>query len=168
MRGVELGPRGGPRQSASPRSRPAAPDPSGSRLERLVCVSRASPGLDIAAVHAIIRRAHAGNGPMDVTGALILLDGWFVQVLEGPGPSLDACLARIRRDPRHAGLQVRQRERAHARVFAGQPMALRTRTSLAPALLEAFGYRPGFPVGAFPADILLEFVVQACRCRHRG
>ena len=32
-------------------------------------------------------------------------------------------------------------------------------------LLEAFGYRPGFPVADFPADALLEFVVQACRRR---
>ena len=29
---------------------------------------------------------------------------------------------------------------------------------LDPGLLEAFGYRPGFPVGEFPADVLFEFV----------
>ena len=43
----------------------------------------------------------------------------------------------------------------HARVFAGQPMALRTRACLDAGLLEAFGYRPGFPVADFPADVLL-------------
>jgi hypothetical protein len=42
-------------------------------------------------------------------------------------------------------------------------MALRTRACLDLGLLDAFGYRPGFPVADFPADILLEFVVQACR-----
>jgi hypothetical protein len=84
-------------------------------------------------------------------------------VLEAPAATLDAALGRIRRDPRHAGLQLRSRERAHARLFAGQPMALRTRACLDLGLLEAFGYRPGFPVAEFPADVLLEFVVQACR-----
>ena len=90
-----------------------------------------------------------------VTGALIYLDGWFVQVLEGPAAILDVRLARLRRDPRHAAMQIRQRERVHARVFAGQPMALRTRACLDAGLLEAFGYRPGFPVAEFPADVLL-------------
>jgi hypothetical protein len=150
---------------AAPAAAPAVPDPRG--LERLVFVSRAAPGLDAAALHAIVRRAHAGNAPSGLTGALVLLDGWFAQVLEGPGPGLDARLARIRRDPCHGGLEIRRRERAHARLFAGQPLALRTRACLGEGLLEVFDYRPGFPVEAFPADVLVEFVVQACR-RRRG
>ena len=136
-------------------------------FERLVWVSRAAPGLDAAALHAIVRRAHAGNAPSGLTGALVVLDGWFAQVLEGPGPGLDEGLARIRRDPCHGGLEIRRRERAHARLFAGQPLALRTRACLGEGLLEAFDYRPGFPVEAFPADVLVEFVVQACH-RRRG
>jgi len=153
-----------------PGSVTAAPGPPGTPaaalLERLVYVSRAAPGLDTAAVYGIIRGAHAGNAPAGVTGALVFLDGWFVQVLEAPAAGLDTCLARIRTDRRHERLQIRQRERVHARIFPGQPMALRTRACLDPAVLEAFGYRAGFPVAEFPADVLLEFVVQAC-CRMR-
>ena len=148
-----------------PAARPGPPVFEPLRLERLVSVSRAAPGLDVAALHAVVRRAHAGNRRSGLTGALVLLDGWFAQVLEGPGPGLDEGLARIRRDPCHGGLEIRRRERAHARLFAGQPMALRTRACLADGLLEAFDYRPGFPVEAFPADVLVEFVVQACRRR---
>lgn len=143
-----------------------APAGAAALLERLVYVSRAAPGLDTAAVYGIIRGAHAGNAPAGVTGALVFLDGWFVQVLEAPAAELDACLARIRGDHRHVGLQLRQRERVHARVFPGQPMALRTRACVDPNVLEAFGYRAGFPVADFPADVLMEFVVQAC-CRMR-
>jgi hypothetical protein len=146
---------------------PVAPGPVAPGLERLVLVSRAAPGLDALALHGIVRRAHAGNAPSGLTGALVLLDGWFAQLLEGPGAGLDQGLARIRRDPGHGGLEIRRRERAHARLFAGQPLALRTRACLGEGLLEAFGYRPGFPVEAFPADVLVEFVVQACR-RRRG
>ncbi len=141
---------------------PPCPE-DGETLARLVYVSRAAPCLGTAEVYAIIRRAHAGNGAAGVTGALVFLDGWFAQVLEGPAAVLEARLAQISRDPRHGALQVRQRERVHARVFAGQPMALRTRACLDAGVLDAVGYRPGFPVAEFPADVLVEFIAQACR-----
>ena len=68
-----------------------------------------------------------------------------------------------RRRPAAPGLVRRSRERALCRLFPGQALALRSRACLDGALLEAFGYRPGFPVETFPADVLVEFVVQACR-----
>lgn len=153
-----------PPQAAPPEVVP--PETGPGLMERLVYVSRAAQGLDAGQIYAIIRQAHAGNGPAGVTGVLLFLDGWFVQALEGPARTLDAWISRIRQDPRHAALQVRSRERMLTRVFAGQPMALRTRACVDARLLEAFGYRPGFPVGAFPADVLVEFLVQSCRrCR---
>ena len=95
-------------------------------LERIVQVSRAAETLRLEDVYDIIRTAHPANRLAGLSGGLILVDGWFAQVIEGaPGPALDACLE--------------------------------------PSLLEAFGWRPGFPVADFPADVLVEFVVQACR-----
>ena len=44
-------------------------------------------------------------------------------------------------------------------------MALRSRACLDPGVLEGFGYRAGFPVERFPADVLVEFLVSACRAR---
>ena len=134
-------------------------------LERIVQVSRAAAGLRQEDVYDIIRTAHAANTLAGLSGGLVFLDGWFAQVLEGPGPALDACLARIAGDPRHRGIERRSRERALCRLFPGQAMALRSRACLDPALLEAFGWRPGFPVAGFPADVLVEFVVQACHPR---
>jgi hypothetical protein len=97
-------------------------------LERVVQVSRAAAGLRQEEVYRIIRTAHAANTLAGLSGGLILVDGWFAQVLEGaPGPAFDACLD--------------------------------------PALIEGFGWRPGFPVEDFPADVLVEFVVRAC---HRA
>jgi hypothetical protein len=133
-------------------------------LERIVYVSRAAdPGF--AAVLGIIRAAHRLNPAAGVTGALLCLDGWFAQALEGEGPGLDAVWGRVARDPRHTRLERRIRERGLCRLFAGQAMALRTAADLDPRLLAAFGYRPGFPVEAFPAAVLVEFMVAACR-RH--
>jgi Sensors of blue-light using FAD len=132
-------------------------------LERIVTVSRAAnPGF--AEICGIVRAAHPMNAALGVTGALLCLDGWFAQALEGPGPALDALWDRLARDPRHTGIERRIRERGLCRLFAC-PLALRTAADLDPDLLAAFGYRPGFPVEEFPAAVLLEFLVTACR-RH--
>lgn len=133
-------------------------------LERIVQVSRAAAGLRREDVYGILRTAHPANTLAGLSGGLILLDGWFAQVLEGAaGPTLEACLGRIAADPRHTGLVRRSRARALCRLFPGQALAFRSRACLDGALLEAFAYRPGFPVETFPADVLVEFVVQACR-----
>jgi Sensors of blue-light using FAD len=137
-------------------------------LERIVYVSRAAPGTGLETVFGIIREAHAANAKAGLTGGLIFLDGGFVQVVEGPRTALAAAFARIARDRRHEAVELRARERALCRLFQGQAMALRTRACLDPALLEGFGYRPGFPVERFPADVLLEFAVGACRWTAAG
>jgi hypothetical protein len=136
-------------------------------LERIVYVSRAAPATGLPELCRIVGEAHRLNPGAGVTGALVCLDGWFAQALEGPAAGLDAVFARIRRDPRHAGLEPRLREAGPCRRFPGQAMALRTGADLDQRLRAAFGYRPGFPAAAFPAALLLEFLVAACR-RHPG
>jgi hypothetical protein len=136
-------------------------------LERVVYVSRSAPGMTLETVFGIIRAAHARNARDGLTGGLIFLDGCFAQLLEGEGAALAAAVARIARDPRHGALALRARERALCRLFPGQALALRSRACLDAGLLEAFGYRQGFPVDRFPADVLVEFLVRACRGRGR-
>lgn len=134
-------------------------------LARIVYVSRAAPGVTLETVFGIIRAAHPANARDGLSGGLIFLDGCFAQALEGPAPALDAAFARIGRDSRHGPVGLRARERALCRLFPG-PLALRSRACLDPGLLDGFGYRPGFPVERFPADVLLEFLVRACRGRR--
>ena len=136
-------------------------------LERIVYVSRAAPGMTLETVFGISRAAHVANARDGLSGGLIFLDGCFASALEGPGAALGAAFARIGRDARHGPVALRARERALCRLFPG-PLALRSRACLDFGLLEAFGYRPGFPVERFPADVLLEFLVRACRGRGRA
>ena len=136
-------------------------------LERVVQVSRAAAGLRQEDVYRIIRTAHAANTLAGLSGGLIFLDGWIAHVLEGtPGPAAGA--GGSAGQPRHRGLERRSRERALCRLFPGQAMALRTRACLDPGLIEGFGWRPGFPVEDFPADVLVEFVVRACHRTPRA
>ena len=132
-------------------------------LERIVYVSRAAAGVGDRDVYRIIRGAHARNGPEGLTGALIFLDGWFAQLVEGPPAAVGRAFARIAADPRHHGLGLRVRAAALLPLFPGQAMALRLRGCLPEPLLAGFDYRPGFPVDAFPVDVLTEFMVRACR-----
>lgn len=132
-------------------------------LERVVYVSRVAPGVGRAEVEAMVRRARARNGAEGVSGALLYLDNFFAQVLEGAPDQVQASYARIAQDPRHHGIDRRIRQRVLCPAFRGMAMALRTEADIAPDLHDDFGYRPGFPVEVFPVDVLVEFALQACR-----
>jgi hypothetical protein len=136
-------------------------------LQRILYVSRAAPAVERADVHGIIRAAHVRNASLGLSGALLFLDGWFAQLIEGPVGPLAEVFGHIAADPRHSGIELRLRAPALGRLFPGQPMALRYRACLDDALLEAFDYRPGFPVQAMPADALTELMVGACH-RHKS
>ncbi len=132
-------------------------------LQRVLYVSQAAPGLGIGDVYGIIRASHARNSGTGLSGALLFLDGWFAQILEGPAAALDDAFGRIAADPRHARPELRLRSRALGRLFPGHAMALRYRGCADEATLTDFDYRPGFPVTDFPADVLTELLVHTCR-----
>jgi hypothetical protein len=91
---------------------------SHSRLPRL------ASGAQEAALADILRVSRANNDAAGVTGALVLYDDWFAQVLEGPEPAVSALYARIRADPRHDTVELDSRVDAGARLFGRWAMAL--------------------------------------------
>src|SRR5690554_469066 len=135
-------------------------------LQRVLYVSRAAAGIDLTKVFEVIRASHALNTARGLSGALLFLDGWFAQIVEGPAASVDAAFNCIAADARHFDVGLRIRSRALGRVFPGQAMALRHRGCVDAGVLDEFGYRPGFPVAEFPADILTEMMIRTCRTRE--
>lgn len=131
-------------------------------LGRILYVSQAAPDIENSDIYQIIRTAHRHNETVCLSGALIYLDGWFAQVLEGPFEDLSDRFAMISRDPRHREIALRIQEPTLRPLFAECRMALRTQCHLDADFLATFGYRPGFPVDIFPSDILLEFILRAC------
>ncbi len=77
-----------------------------------------------AALADILRVSRANNDAAGVTGALMLYDDWFAQVLEGPEPVVRALFARIRGDARHDGVELDVAETATARLFGRWAMAI--------------------------------------------
>jgi hypothetical protein len=71
----------------------------------------------------LLGEARVANARRDITGALYMADGRFLQYLEGQESEIDALLARIQRDPRHADCQVLDRRMISRRIYADWAMA---------------------------------------------
>ncbi len=63
---------------------------------------------DEAGLADILTIARHKNHDLGVTGALMLYDDWFAQVLEGPQAVVEALFARIKADPRHDCIRLNE------------------------------------------------------------
>lgn len=72
----------------------------------------------------ILRVARAKNAALGVTGALMLYDDWFAQVLEGPKDVVESLFARIRTDPRHEAVRLDHADGVAKRLFEKWAMAV--------------------------------------------
>ena len=68
-------------------------------------------------VARILAKARANNRRDGLAGVLYFGNGYFFQCLEGKAGAVEALLARLLADPRHAGLQVLTRKRITERTF---------------------------------------------------
>lgn len=92
--------------------------PDSPLLHNLVYCSRAAPGVDEAAVDAIIATARRWNPAYGVTGMLVFGSGIFFQWLEGPRASVQGLMAKIRNDPRHLQVvMLGETEESRERLF---------------------------------------------------
>ncbi len=137
-------------------------------FERIAYVSRALASTGLREVHDIVGVANNRNAERGLTGALIYLDGYFLQVIEGlPGP-LHERFAIIATDPRHTEVSVRLSVKITALAFPESWMALRQGDAILEATKRAFDYRPGFPADAFDGDKLVAFVLACCTAHSSG
>ena len=81
-------------------------------------------GKDEAALADILKQARTNNADLGITGALMLYDDWFAQVLEGPQASVEALYAKIKADTRHDGVRLNEAGIAPKRLFGKWAMAV--------------------------------------------
>ncbi len=120
-------------------------------LHRIIYVSRSllrgdedQVAVELRRILAVSRRNNASEG---VTGALLLGQGSFAQVLEGPMVAVERAFERIQDDPRHADLVVVEVGAVDARAFPDWSMAFAgaAAASAAPrvrAVLDQVGTAP--------------------------
>jgi len=73
-------------------------------LHFLVYVSSTITPFSTSELVALLKKAHANNTALGVTGMLLYKDGNVMQVLEGEHDVVRDLYARISHDPRHRGL----------------------------------------------------------------
>jgi hypothetical protein len=79
---------------------------------------------DEAGLAAILTTARSKNADLRVTGALMLYDDWFAQVLEGPQTVVETLYARIKADSRHDAVRLNEAGPAPERLFGKWAMAV--------------------------------------------
>jgi hypothetical protein len=93
-------------------------------LERVLYTSRARGNWDSLMMQVdILATSQRNNARDDLTGALLIHDGRFLQVLEGAAQDLDRLMTRLASDPRHDEVVVIERKSIPARGFSGWAMA---------------------------------------------
>lgn len=132
-------------------------------FERLVYVSRAAPGITARDCYDIIRVAHNRNSQYGLTGGLLLLDGHFIQVLEGDRFRMRERFKVIAVDARHTDVDLRQTVSCDELLFLGEWMALRSDAEVDPTVKARFQYEPGLPPDRFSAERVVQFVRACCQ-----
>jgi hypothetical protein len=96
-----------------------------SALTRLLYMSHSRiPRTDRPTVLAqIFSYARSHNKAAAISGALLITDHYFAQVLEGPPGAVEELYGRISDDPRHEQLTVLETATSTQRVFPGWAMA---------------------------------------------
>lgn len=102
-----------------------ASEPAPEGVFRLVYRSRDQLPSDRRKVELgdIFSTARSNNKERDITGALLVADGWFVQTLEGEEAAVRTLFARIETDPRHDSISLLDAKNVDDRVFSRWAMA---------------------------------------------
>ena len=71
----------------------------------------------------ILEAARESNAEVGITGALVYVDGFFLQVLEGEAEDLQELMGRISKDVRHEAVTVLKQGEIPAALFSDWTMA---------------------------------------------
>ena len=91
------------------------------QLTRLIYASNHS-GATAQAVEEILQSSRINNARDDISGALVVSDEDFMQILEGPRTMVAKCFMRIMMDARHHDIHVLVASDTDERLFTGWNM----------------------------------------------
>ncbi|EDX81999.1 Sensors of blue-light using FAD family [Brevundimonas sp. BAL3] len=116
----------------------ASPPAQVLKLDRWAYRSRANtlePSL--ALIADILAVSERNNRRDDISGSLVLDDGWFFQVMEGPAEALGRLMRRLELDSRHCDIEAVHQVQVTSRLFRDWSMsAPRLAPSYAPLMRQ--------------------------------
>lgn len=143
---------------------------SGRALHQLAYASRVQiPWPDQAAeIDRIVEVSARNNARVDVTGLLLVHDGWFLQALEGPMEAVLTTYGRIVNDPRHGDCKVLHAAQVGARSFPDWHMCARRMTLADEAILDALSMRGLFEPHALTGAHTLRLLTSVRGIQQRA
>lgn len=90
---------------------------------RLIYISQATTPFDDTALIDLAAKAAENNKTVEVTGLLMRVGNYFLQVLEGPTVNVRKLFAKIAEDPRHTSVRTVYQEDAPERAFGQWSMS---------------------------------------------
>lgn len=90
---------------------------------QIIYSSVSSTPMQLDELEDILEQAQVNNAKDEITGALVYVDGFFLQVLEGQRTSIEALMDRIARDLRHETVKVLQAGDVPGATFPDWKMA---------------------------------------------
>ena len=133
------------------------------KLTRLVYVSRASAGAqrDLAqTVSEVLRVSRRNNAKAGVTGMLLTFRGHFIQALEGYSASVEATLARVAADDRHAEVKVLGADFCSSRTFGRWAMCANTLSATDENIVNVLDKRGAFDPYAMTSGAALKLLTS--------
>ena len=107
-------------------------------LYNVVYCSRATAGVDDAAVASIIETSHRRNPERGITGLLVFGSGIFFQWLEGPRDNVTELMEILKTDMRHENVvPLSETEEVRERLFPDWDMELVTTDDIRDVLVDA-------------------------------
>lgn len=93
----------------------------------------------------VLQQARANNASKGITGALVYVDGVFLQILEGERAALQALMAKITKDLRHEKVTILKDGEVPRAVFTDWKMAYVSATHEQVAKWAGFGGTVAIP-----------------------
>jgi len=93
------------------------------KLKVLTYTSWARAGITADEVDSLLASSRINNPLEGVTGVLIFNGNSFMQILEGGEEAVDDLVARLRSDPRHSNMAIRDERMIAQRTFPDWSMA---------------------------------------------
>lgn len=116
-------------------------------MQRLIYTSKAKPPADN---QAILEGAQSRNETLGITGGLVIVDGVFLQYLEGPAAEVSWLFEKILQDERHYGVKVLECRPIPKRLFDDWKMGVLSWVDETKMIFRSFS--PGHTLDLYETD----------------